>query len=195
MPFLYARDPFLAVQHLLCSAWLDGPMEASSVACEGWAIALVGLAFVLSRERSLRVALRVALALGAALILAGIAVQVLKRVVDVPRPLAVFGPAAVHVLLQPLRRQAFPSGHSASAGALAAFALLRYRRAAWPLLLLAAAGGISRVYVGAHWVLDVIAGWAVGAAAAVIAARGWERLRAGETAIAPVTAGPPAAAE
>jgi undecaprenyl-diphosphatase len=58
----------------------------------------------------------------------------------------------------------FPSGHAASSFACAtvlAFAVPRYA----PLLfLLAAAIGFSRVYVGVHYPLDVLAGAALGAA-------------------------------
>jgi membrane-associated phospholipid phosphatase len=151
-------------------------MAIASVSCEGWAIALIALAFVLSRERSGRRTIAEVLPLFAGLLLAGLAVQVLKRIVDVPRPLTVYG-TAVHVLLHPLRQHAFPSGHSASIAALAAFAVRRYGRVAWPLVLLAILGGISRVYVGAHWTLDVAAGWAVGIAAAPVAAWAWERGR------------------
>ena len=100
-----------------------------------------------------------------------------------------YGPALVHVQLEPLFGGGFPSGHSASAAALAFFALARYGARAWPLLMLAFLGGVSRVYVGAHGVLDVLGGWTVGALCGTVAAptveamlRGvrWARARRGE---------------
>lgn len=175
VPALYAHDPFLAIQAALRAPWLDGPMAVASVACEGWAVALVAAAFFLPRERGLRAGARALLPVLAGLLLSGLAVQLLKQVVALPRPLSVYGAAEVHVLLEPLHRRAFPSGHAASAAALAAFALLRHGRAGWPLLLLALVGGVSRVYVGAHWALDVAAGWALGAAVALATSRAWRR--------------------
>jgi len=144
-------------------------MIALTIACEGWALALWVIAFVFARERSAREALRALLPAALALLLAGLAGRALKELWNVPRPLSVLGPDAVHVLLEPLRNRSFPSGHSASAAAVALFALRRYGSRAWPLVLLALGGGISRLYVGAHWTLDVLSGWAVGAIAGLAA--------------------------
>ena len=166
---LYLHDPFPALQRMLVAPWLDVPMALLSMALEGWAIALIGAAFVLTRERAGRGSARTLATLGVALLLAGAGAQLLKAIVPAPRPLSVLGPGAVHVLLEPLRHRSFPSGHAASAGALAMFALLRYRLRAWPLAVLAILGGLSRVYVGAHWALDVVAGWTLGALAALAA--------------------------
>jgi membrane-associated phospholipid phosphatase len=168
MPPLYAHDPFLQIQAALSYRWLDVPMAVATISCEGWAIALIAAAYIYSRERRLDRGLRVAVPLVASLLLAGLVAQVLKHAVDVPRPLAVLGPA-VHVLLEPLRGRSFPSGHAASAAALATFAAWRYGLRAWPLGLLALVGGLSRIYVGAHWALDVAAGWTVGAGSALVA--------------------------
>ncbi len=59
----------------------------------------------------------------------------------------------------------FPSGHSASAAAFAAGVAMEAPAAAVPIALLAGAVAFSRIYVGAHYPADVIAGVAVGALA------------------------------
>jgi len=193
VPALYQHDPFLLLQHLLWSdsAWTDLLWMAATVACEGWAMTLVALLFVYGRTRRLRGLVRATLPLFAALLLAGLFAQVLKELVRTPRPLSVLDPGTVHVLLEPLRgTRSFPSGHSASAGALATYALLRWGRAAWPLVVLAALGGLSRIMVGAHWALDVLGGLSVGAlaAAAIWLAQGALARRAARRAGGPAAA-------
>jgi undecaprenyl-diphosphatase len=68
----------------------------------------------------------------------------------------------------------FPSGHALlstvfylSLGTLVAQGLKRRREKAWVLgsaVALALIVGLTRVYLGAHWLSDVLAGWCVGAA-------------------------------
>jgi undecaprenyl-diphosphatase len=70
----------------------------------------------------------------------------------------------VHALVTRPHTHSFPSGHATTSFACAtvlAFALPRVRV---PLLLLAAAIAWSRVYVGVHYPLDVIAGALLGVA-------------------------------
>jgi membrane-associated phospholipid phosphatase len=164
LPALYQHDPFLLLQGFLWQGALraDQVWMALTTACEGWAMVLIALLFSFLCLWRPRAALLSAVPALVALLLAGAIAQALKALVDTPRPLEVLGPAQVHVLLEPLRQRAFPSGHSASAAALATWGLVRFGRRAWPLVLLAFLGGLSRVYVGAHWTIDVLGGWAVG---------------------------------
>jgi membrane-associated phospholipid phosphatase len=170
LPALYQHDPFLLLQGFLWGGALraDPLWVTLTTACEGWAMALIALLFSLVCLRKPRAALLATLPAFAALLLAGALAQALKALADTPRPLEVLGPAQVHVLLEPLRLHAFPSGHSASAAALATWGLVRFGRRAWPLLVLAILGGVSRIYVGAHWTFDVLGGWAVGALSAAL---------------------------
>lgn len=63
-----------------------------------------------------------------------------------------------------------PSGHAATSLAGAVILTLLVPRAAPALFLLAAAVAYSRVYVGAHYPLDVVAGAALGAAVSAVVA-------------------------
>jgi undecaprenyl-diphosphatase len=170
VPSVYAHDPMLVVQHALATPALDPVMAGLSRAAEEWVLALaaVAVALLVSRRDPRRWALAAGLA--AAFVVDGAAVWALKHALDLPRPLAVLGPDQVRVLLQPLRVDSMPSGHASAAATLASWATWRSRRTGVALWAVALLVGVSRVYVGAHWVEDVVAGWAVGAVAGAAAA-------------------------
>ena len=107
-----------------------------------------------------------------------VVVHVLKPWVSAPRPPAVLDPGTFHVIAKALRSGSFPSGHTAAAFAFAGVVAMHLRRA-WVttlLLVLATGVGFSRIAVGVHWPVDVLAGAAIGwggAAAALVFARHW----------------------
>lgn len=107
-----------------------------------------------------------------------VAVHVLKPWIGAARPPAVLDPSVFHVVGHALHSGAFPSGHTAAAFAFAGVVAMHLRRA-WvtaAVLVMAAGVGLSRIAVGAHWPVDVLAGAAIGwagACAAVLIAARW----------------------
>jgi diacylglycerol kinase family enzyme/membrane-associated phospholipid phosphatase len=130
----------------------------------------VGIAAGLMATRKRRLRRGAARGIGSIAVASLAANQVAKRAARRPRP---------SLDRVPLRRIAhrvptstsFPSGHSASAAAFAIGVGLEVPELALPLGALAVAVGYSRVYSGVHYPGDVLAGFAVGAAAAGVVAR------------------------
>jgi membrane protein DedA with SNARE-associated domain/membrane-associated phospholipid phosphatase len=145
--------------------WLTALMKA--ITTLGSARVLVPLAIAGGviwwvRSRSFRPGAVLLAAYGGAAILS----NAIKLLVDRPRP-----PLA-HMLGN-FGNSSFPSGHAAQSIAVYGMiaALLAGSGATWTqkvmswsaALLLAGVIGMSRVYLGAHWLTDVLAGWALGA--------------------------------
>lgn len=144
--------------------WLHTPLRLFTEYGVTVFAALLLLSWWLARgERDLP---RVATALWApigALLAVGLSQPVSSDVAE-PRPYAVLP----HVLLLVPRSQdhSFPSDHAVLAGAVAVGVLLAHRRLGLLAIALAGLMAFSRVYVGAHFPLDVLAGLALGAAVA-----------------------------
>jgi undecaprenyl-diphosphatase len=103
--------------------------------------------------------------------------SLLKAIVGSKRP-------SDHGLVAIPHSHAFPSGHTAVAFAGATVLSALVPRAAPAFYVLAAAIGYSRLYLGVHWPLDVIAGAVLGVATALlllaaIRRRSWRPRRAG----------------
>jgi undecaprenyl-diphosphatase len=117
----------------------------------------------------------------AAMLLAGLCILALKKMIPRPRPLSEFAPlieagkVQVNVLGRHLWYRSFPSGDTQTAFTAATY--LSFLLPRWtPLFLSLAVGvGLSRIYMGAHFPLDVIVGALIGAAFA--AGAWWMRKR------------------
>lgn len=109
-------------------------------------------------------------------------VQVIGAVVDRKRPYAVW-PAA-HVLISRTTDSTFPSDHATAVATVAvglwfAGSRLRSRRIGIVAMVLAGLMALDRLYVGAHYLTDVIAGLALGALVA------WGLRRVAKSALTP----------
>jgi undecaprenyl-diphosphatase len=116
---------------------------------------------LLGGARGRRLALRGTAGVG----LAALAAAVLKRVLNRPRPRERI--RAVRPKVADPDAFSFPSGHTAAAVAAAtAFTGTPLGPIAWPF---AGAMALSRVYLGAHYPLDVLVGAAIGAGTGLLA--------------------------
>lgn len=74
----------------------------------------------------------------------------------------------------------FPSNHAVNTAALAAFLQILYPKTGWVSWPIVALAGFARVYVGAHYVTDVLGGWVLGGlvgGGAALALLQWPRFR------------------
>lgn len=90
--------------------------------------------------------------------------QVIIHVWERPRP---FADHHVVLLLKPSADPSFPSDHATFAFAVAAAIFIAHRRAGLIAVGIATVLSFSRIYVGEHYVGDVVAGSVIGAATAV----------------------------
>jgi undecaprenyl-diphosphatase len=130
------------------------------------AILVLGACMALVVFRARREALVLLLAVGAEQVIK----VTVKQFVARPRP----GPELVNVLIDAKELYSFPSGHTVHYVVFLGFLwYLTFHRVwarplRWPLLAvlgaLVALIGLSRVYLGAHWVSDVLGGYLLGGA-------------------------------
>jgi membrane-associated phospholipid phosphatase len=172
MDYLLALDRavFLWINNQWANPYFDAFFSTITWLGSGWIILpLVAIFFALKRPAYLYQHLPW---LVAAIILSGLCIVALKKMIPRPRPLTDFAPLIeagkvhIHVLGEQLRYRSFPSGHTQTAFAAGGYLSLLLPRWTPLFIALAIAVGLSRIYMGSHFPLDVIGGGLVGVALA-----------------------------
>lgn len=155
--------------------WLNTAMQAvTDIGLAAFAVLMV-LAWWRARGRGSAATAR-ALAVPFAVVLAYIVNDLLKPVFNEARPCHAYPDAFRLATCDPITDYSFPSNHSAIVAAAAVGLYLVERRLGVIAAVCAVIVGFSRVYVGAHYPHDVLAGLAVGLVVGLIAA--WPLARA-----------------
>ena len=149
------------------------------VACTGWAhgfmrfyanrgivvfAVLLLIGYLLARSRSDLGGVASSLWAGAAALIALVLGQIIGNVVDRARPYETL--ANVHVLVDKTSDFSFPSDHATAVGAVAVGLFFVDRWLGLATTIAAVVMAFTRVYVGAHYFGDVLAGLALGGAVA-----------------------------
>jgi undecaprenyl-diphosphatase len=120
----------------------------------------------------------------AAVVVGGVVNGIIKEIVGRPRPLTEFseeirtGAVWVHTVFERWRGNSFPSGHAQTAFGTATALAYYYRGWYTPLVFILAGGvAVSRIYLGVHFPLDVVAGALVGVGCSFGTCRAWEKTR------------------
>jgi membrane-associated phospholipid phosphatase len=152
--FNHPPQPVAAVFAVVNPLFRPIPLTVLSVAFIAWVLLTAGRA-------SMRMAILRALVVG--LVLAEAMAQVMKRLADQPRPLAVIDGLDTHGYPVEPHGNAYPSAHTALLVA-AVCALWPWIR--WPQRVVGVAVAVlvacNRIYIGAHWPVDVVGGFAIG---------------------------------
>jgi membrane-associated phospholipid phosphatase len=133
-----------------------------------FAFFLIGLMFFYFKRK------QCAFALLYSFLISGLIAQVIKNLVNAPRPKLYFEAGTYLNFIDGVTltgNSGFPSGHTATAFAIATVLALMMKNKKWHLLILPAATlvGYSRIYLAQHFLLDVIAGALLGSIAGVLA--------------------------
>ncbi|SCK17371.1 undecaprenyl-diphosphatase [Vogesella sp. LIG4] len=158
---------FLAVHH--AAQLLPGVVWRGLSMFGEWPLVIAVLLWLVTREpaRLPRYTLAVLLGIAAAIML--------KAAFAMPRPPLVLPAGSVHLLDVLPGNGSFPSGHAIAVALLAGLWPQGGRGWSWGGLALVALVCLSRLAIGVHWPLDVLAGAAVGYAVAALAGRVPER--------------------
>lgn len=107
-------------------------------------------------------------------LISGLAVQVIKNLISAPRPRLFFEQGQYLFFMDGIslaNNSSFPSGHTATAFAIATVFVMMLKNKNWQWLILPAAllAGYSRIYLAQHFLLDVIIGAILGSVSGIIA--------------------------
>jgi membrane-associated phospholipid phosphatase len=133
-----------------------------------FAIGLIAIAWLFFKRKDEGKALLISF------ILSGLAAQIIKNLVNAPRPKLYFEAGQyLHFIdgVSLANNSSFPSGHTATAFALATVLVLMAKNKNGQLFILLAAAmvGYSRIYLAQHFLLDVMIGAVIGTASGMLA--------------------------
>lgn len=153
--------------------WLDESLFYFTFLGDGFFCIAVGLIFLFVQTRK-----RLALSIFASYALSGIIAQVLKYFIVEPRPAVFLKDSTYKYFIESVtlhNYHSFPSGHTASAFALATVLAFYYKNNFTGLLLLLLATGVgySRMYLGNHFMIDVLGGAVIGVVSGIICKLIW----------------------
>ena len=165
--FTYDKQSDFILLNSYHSALLDKIFIFFTALGNGWLMIIVGLLCFFLKKKKLPFLIL------SSFLLSGLIAQILKYFIDEARPGILLEHTNYQYFIKDVTlhsNASFPSGHTASAFAFAAV-LAFYCKNKWlaiPLFMYACLVGYSRIYIGDHFLNDVLAGAVIGVISGVV---------------------------